>query len=117
MIRAIASSTQTIFGKSPVKEDNANMSVDDISLATFRDALSKYPSVIESFSKTRKFILSSRVLLEANWVNNVVAKPGSLTLEELDQYRYIDAPSQFSKKAGGKTMNLADVQKLVDWKL
>jgi hypothetical protein len=47
----------------------------------------------------------------------VVAKPGSLTLEELDKFRYIDAPSRFSKKAGGKTMDLANVQKLVDWKL
>jgi hypothetical protein len=57
------------------------------------------------------------LLLDANWVNNVVAKPGSLTLEELDKFRYIDAPSRFSKKAGGKTMDLANVQKLVDWKL
>lgn len=54
MIRAIASSTQTIFGKSPAKENNTNMSADNISLATFRDALSKYPSIIKSFSKTRK---------------------------------------------------------------
>ena len=117
MIRAIASSTQTIFGMSPAKESNANMSVDNISLATFRDALGKYPSIIKSFSKARKFILQSGVLLDANWANNVIAKPGSLTLEELDRYRYIDAPSRFSKKAGGKIMNLADVQKLVDWKL
>jgi hypothetical protein len=46
-----------------------------------------------------------------------IAKPGSSTLEELDQFRYIDAPSRFSKKAGGGHMELADIQKLVDWKL
>jgi hypothetical protein len=58
MIRAITSSTQTIFGKSPVKENDANMSADNISLAAFREALSKYPSILKTFSKTRKFVPS-----------------------------------------------------------
>jgi hypothetical protein len=38
-------------------------------------------------------------------------------LEELDKFRYVDAPSSFSKKTGAKVMELTDVQKLVDWKL
>jgi hypothetical protein len=92
-------------------------SPESISLSAFRDALSKYPSIIKTFSKTRKPVLSSRKLEDATWANNAVAKEGSLTLEELDRFRYIDAPSRFSKKAGGKTLELKDVQKLVDWKL
>jgi hypothetical protein len=49
-------------------------------------------------------------------VDFLTAKPGSNTLEELDKFRYIDAPSRFSK-AGDSPMELADIQKLVDWKL
>ena len=46
------------------------------------------------------------------------AAEGKASLEELDKFRYVDAPSRFSKKVvGGKSMELADVQKLVDWKL
>jgi hypothetical protein len=45
------------------------------------------------------------------------AKPGVDTLAELDRYRYIDAPSRFSKKTGSSSLGLADLQKLVDWKL
>jgi len=98
MIKAIASTTQTIFGNSPSKENNANMtSVDSISISQFRDALGRYPALLKTFSKPRT--------------------DGGATLEELDRFRYIDAPSRFSKKAGGKTLELADVQKLVDWKL
>ena len=35
----------------------------------------------------------------------------------LTDFRYTDAPSRFSKKAGNAHMELADIQKLVDWKL
>jgi hypothetical protein len=49
--------------------------------------------------------------------DKIIAKDGHLTLEQLDQFRYVEAPSQFSKKAGGKTMELDDVRKLVDWKV
>jgi hypothetical protein len=55
--------------------------------------------------------------LSALLADFLIAKPGATTLEELDKFRYIDAPSRFSKKAGGGGMELADIQKLVDWKL
>lgn len=100
MIRAIANVTSVITGKSPTKENTANMaatSSSTITLSEFRGALGRYGALIESLSKP--------------------PKAGSLTLQELDEFRYIDAPSRFSKKAGGKTMELTDVQKLVDWKL
>ena len=44
------------------------------------------------------------------------AKPGSLTLDELDRFRYVEAPARFSKKTG-RTMELVDIQKLVEWKM
>ena len=47
-----------------------------------------------------------------------VAAEGKASLEELDHFRYIEAPSHFSKNAvGRKDMDLADVRMLTDWKL
>jgi len=46
----------------------------------------------------------------------IIAKPDTLTLEELDKFRYVEAPASFSKNTG-RSMELKDVQKLVDWKL
>ncbi|KAG0652296.1 hypothetical protein D0Z07_0899 [Hyphodiscus hymeniophilus] len=98
MIRAITNVTHTITGSSPSKQNTANMSASSITLSEFRDALSRYPALIKSISKT--------------------PTEGKATLEELDRFRYIDAPSRFSKKVvGKKEMYLADVQKLTDWKL
>jgi hypothetical protein len=45
------------------------------------------------------------------------AKEGSLSLEELDLYRFIEAPSHFSKKTGAQYLELGDLQKLMDWKM
>jgi hypothetical protein len=63
---------------------------------------------------SRKLALCSISWIEADFD---IAKPGVLTLEELDKFRYVDAPAQFSKTAGGQTLALVDVQKLVEWKL
>lgn len=58
MIKALTSTTQTFFGNSPSKENNAGMtSVDSISLSQFREALSRYPDLLKRFSKPREFIL------------------------------------------------------------
>jgi hypothetical protein len=45
----------------------------------------------------------------------LIAK-GETSLGELDQFRYVEAPAQFSKKTG-RLMDLKDVQKLLEWKL
>lgn len=73
------------------------MSANKITLAEFKAKLGKYPDLIKNYNKP--------------------AKEGQLSLEQLDKFRYIEAPSQFSKKAGGKSMELADIRKLVDWKI
>jgi hypothetical protein len=51
--------TQAMPGKSPAKEDNASKSAETINLATFHDTLSKYPNVLERFTKTRELIARS----------------------------------------------------------
>ena len=45
-----------------------------------------------------------------------VAKDGHLSLEELDKFRFIDAPGRYSKNTG-RTIELDDLKKLVDWKM
>lgn len=45
-----------------------------------------------------------------------IAKPSDLTLEQLDQYRYIDAPAEFSKQTGN-VLKAEHIQKLTTWKL
>jgi hypothetical protein len=57
MIRAITSVNTALFGKNEDKENNAKMSASTIGLAEFRDALSRYPAVIKSLSKARKFVI------------------------------------------------------------
>jgi len=73
------------------------VSAKSISIGEFKEALGRYPALIKSLTKS--------------------PKAGVLTLEELDKFRYEEAPGRLSKKAGGKAMELKDVQKLVDWKL
>jgi len=100
MLRTLATVNKTIFGNSSAdnaQEDEMATHADKITLSEFKDALSRYPALIKSFPKS--------------------SKEGAPSLEELDRFRYVDAPSRFSKKAGGKTLGLADVQKLVEWKL
>ncbi|EKD18537.1 uncharacterized protein L3040_007439 [Drepanopeziza brunnea f. sp. 'multigermtubi'] len=67
-----------------------------ISADEFKDALARYPAVIQKFSKTRK--------------------AGSASLEELDKFRYQVAPINFSMKTG-RLMAMDDLKKLVEWKL
>jgi len=60
---------------------------------------------------TRVYRLEKSDLIE-------IAAEGKVSLEELDHFRYVDAPSRFSKKVvGRKSIHLVDLQKLVHWKL
>ena len=45
------------------------------------------------------------------------AKPGQKTLQELDQYRYVDALEMFGGSNPQREMTLDDVKLLVEWKL
>lgn len=72
-------------------------SADSITLSEFKEVLDRYPALIRGLSKP--------------------AGAGGKTLEDLDKFRYIDAPSRFSKNTGDTPMVLADIQMLVDWKL
>ncbi|PBP19319.1 hypothetical protein BUE80_DR009954 [Diplocarpon rosae] len=67
-----------------------------ISAADFQDALTRYPAVIQTFSKK--------------------PRGDALSLEDLDKFRYQVAPVNFSKNTG-RNINLSDLIKLVDWKL
>jgi len=50
--------------------------------------------------------------------NNLIApKEGQPSLEDLDKFRYIDAPSRLSTKTGATQIELPDIQKLVEWKM
>ena len=44
------------------------------------------------------------------------AKDGQPTLEQLDRYRYEEAPAEFGPR-GGPQMQLDQVKTLVEWKL
>jgi hypothetical protein len=70
--------------------------------------------VSSSFSKFSD-LLSIKQMVDRN-ANAIIGKDGDTSLEELDQFRYIEAPAQFSKKTG-RSMDLPDVQKLLEWKL
>ncbi|KAH8648007.1 hypothetical protein BGZ60DRAFT_423407 [Tricladium varicosporioides] len=70
---------------------------DTITISQFKDALSRYPAVLKAHIKPS-------------------SKGDAPSIEELDKFRYVEAPARFSKKTGNN-MTIADVQKLVDWKL
>ncbi|KAF4629464.1 hypothetical protein G7Y89_g8682 [Cudoniella acicularis] len=86
---------RTIFGKKE-EDKEPQIMASTITTSEFKDALSRYPAVLKTQIKA--------------------PKPGHLPLEELDKFRYVEAPARFSKKTG-RTMTIEDVQKLVDWKL
>ncbi|KAH7391239.1 hypothetical protein BKA64DRAFT_710149 [Cadophora sp. MPI-SDFR-AT-0126] len=67
-----------------------------ISLDEFKEALGRYPEAVKTHAKT--------------------PKDASITLEELDKFRYQTAPMSFSKVTG-RTMELSDLEKLVQWKI
>jgi hypothetical protein len=90
-----------------------------ITQSEFEDALSRYPSLLKALSKPRRYRPFIQYILcnfATTFLTGKTAKEGSLTLEQLDQFRYQQAPMNFSKNTG-RTMTLSDVQKLVDWKM
>ncbi|KUJ24199.1 uncharacterized protein LY89DRAFT_571761 [Mollisia scopiformis] len=68
-----------------------------ITAAVFKDALSRYGTVLKGMVKTP-------------------AKEGQTSLEELDKFRYQYAPMNFSMNAG-KTLDSEALQKLAEWKV
>ncbi|KAK1625014.1 hypothetical protein BDP81DRAFT_104581 [Colletotrichum phormii] len=75
------------------------ISPDKLSAKEFKHLLSEYKPLIESISSTKG------------------AKPGQKTLEELDHFRFVEAPTQFSEYEPKRVMNHDDVKLLVEWKL
>ncbi|KAJ0297296.1 hypothetical protein COL5a_009328 [Colletotrichum fioriniae] len=75
------------------------MSPDKLSAKEFKHLLSEYEPLIESISSTKG------------------AKPGQKTLKELDHFRYVEAPTQFSEYEPKRGMDHDDVRLLVEWKL
>ncbi|KAL2872942.1 hypothetical protein SGCOL_011911 [Colletotrichum sp. CLE4] len=75
------------------------MSPDKLSAKEFKHLLSEYKPLIESISSTKG------------------AKPGQKTLEELDHFRFVEAPTQFYEFEPKRVMNHDDVKLLVEWKL
>ncbi|KAJ8066639.1 hypothetical protein OCU04_005687 [Sclerotinia nivalis] len=106
MLRTISNSLNPLFG-SPKKSTDSdrfegekayriNMSSpNDITLAEFNQALARYPALLDKYAKD--------------------AKEGVTPLQELDRYRYVEAPARF--KDGSNTFTIEDITKLVDWKL
>ncbi|KND91336.1 hypothetical protein TOPH_04048 [Tolypocladium ophioglossoides CBS 100239] len=74
-------------------------SPDAITKEEFDDLLSQYPAVVETISQSKG------------------AKPGRKTLQELDQYRYVDALDMFGSDKSQREMTLDHVKLLVEWKL
>ncbi|KAK1595722.1 uncharacterized protein LY79DRAFT_667702 [Colletotrichum navitas] len=70
-----------------------------MSYEEFQQLLANYDSLIDSISTSKG------------------AKAGQKTLQELDQFRFVDAPALFSQDEPKRAMNHDDVECLVDWKL
>ncbi|KAM0140738.1 hypothetical protein ACHAP3_002416 [Botrytis cinerea] len=70
-------------------------SPNDITLAEFNQTLARYPDLLNKYAKD--------------------AKEGVTPLQELDRFRYVEAPAKF--KDGSHTFSIEDITKLVDWKL
>ncbi|EFQ25552.1 uncharacterized protein GLRG_00696 [Colletotrichum graminicola M1.001] len=70
-----------------------------MSCEEFRQLLANYDLLIDSISTSKG------------------AKAGQKTLQELDQFRFVDAPALFSQDGPKRAMNHDDVKCLVDWKL
>ncbi|RAL67895.1 hypothetical protein DID88_008620 [Monilinia fructigena] len=67
----------------------------DITLSEFSQTLARYPTILNKYSKD--------------------AKDGVTPLQELDKFRYVEAPARF--KDGSNTFTTDDILKLVEWKL
>ncbi|TGO38736.1 hypothetical protein BHYA_0068g00160 [Botrytis hyacinthi] len=106
MLRSISNSLNPLFGsprKSTVedrfeeeKDQEFTMSSpNDITLAEFNQTLARYPALLNKYAKD--------------------TKEGVTPLQELDRFRYVEAPAKF--KDGSNTFSIEDITKLVDWKL
>ncbi|THV52856.1 hypothetical protein BGAL_0066g00160 [Botrytis galanthina] len=106
MLRSISNSLNPLFGsprKSTVEDrfegeidqELAMSSPNDITLAEFNQALARYPALLNKYAKD--------------------TKEGVTPLQELDRFRYVEAPAKF--KDGSNTFSIEDITKLVDWKL
>ncbi|KAA8575642.1 hypothetical protein EYC84_004765 [Monilinia fructicola] len=108
MLRTISNSLNPLF-RTPKKsldlshfegeeaqKSNTNMSSPkDITLSEFSQTLARYPAILNKYSKD--------------------AKDGVTPLQELDKFRYVEAPARF--KDGSNTFTTDDILKLVEWKL
>ncbi|KAF6837755.1 DUF1479 domain protein [Colletotrichum plurivorum] len=74
-------------------------SPDKISGAEFKQLFENYEPLINSISASKG------------------AKPGQKTLQELDGFRFVEAPALFSQDNPKRAMNHDDIKLLVDWKL
>ncbi|KAH7027729.1 uncharacterized protein B0I36DRAFT_142486 [Microdochium trichocladiopsis] len=74
-------------------------SPDDISKEQFSQLLGQYDSLIQTLS------------------GSTTSKPGTRTLQELDQFRYEEAVAAFSSSKPTRQMTHDDVKTLVEWKL
>ncbi|GKT43132.1 uncharacterized protein ColSpa_03313 [Colletotrichum spaethianum] len=74
-------------------------SSDMMSSKEFQRLLANYEPLIDSISVSKG------------------AKAGQKTLQELDQFRFVDAPALFSQDDPKRAMEHDDVKLLVDWKL
>ncbi|KAK1975974.1 hypothetical protein LZ30DRAFT_330168 [Colletotrichum cereale] len=74
-------------------------SPDNISCEEFQQLLANYSPLIESISASKG------------------ARADQKTLQELDQFRFVEAPALFSQDGPKRAMNHNDVKSLVDWKL
>ncbi|KAF9875906.1 hypothetical protein CkaCkLH20_06838 [Colletotrichum karsti] len=75
------------------------VSPDKVSGDEFKQLLDHYEPLINSISASKG------------------AKPGQKTLHELDLFRFVEAPAQFSQDDPKRDMEHDDVKVLVDWKL
>ncbi|KAB8304823.1 hypothetical protein EYC80_004163 [Monilinia laxa] len=108
MLRTISNSLNPLF-RTPKKSlglnhfegeeaQNSNIKMSspkDITLSEFSQTLARYPTILNKYSKD--------------------AKDGVTPLQELDKFRYVEAPARF--KDGSNTFTTDDILKLVEWKL
>jgi len=94
--RSLAGASYNI---SLTKMASSILSASDITEEHFRKTLGQYDSLIEKLSASKPL------------------KPGSQTLQELDQFRYRDAVDAFSSPKPKRPMTHDDVKALVEWKL
>lgn len=108
--------------------------MDEITRHKFDEILSRYSAFVKSISKPGKLstsqvflalsFLDSKVLLIFSLMHSLVAKKDDEGLEQLDKFRYEEAPSKYCQPDPKNTTQrliipfaTEDLQKLVAWKL